>query len=251
MLAQHPGHRADADLQRRAVGDELLGDHPADRRDISRFLFAGLRQIDHRQLDSAFDEVVDLRNMNRVVAADANRILVDLRDHQIGVAREQLRHDLRFAEVAVAVLVGRRHGHQVHVEIIERGRQMPGAVIHDRREVGGAAMVNRAVVRRQIHRLEAEALAQPRQIPVHDGGAVIDDDVFEFHQAARERGAQLERRLLRDRQTDAVARLDMRDGFIGRDQLGAQLRAPIVSVHAVAILTRCGSHLRRQRRAWC
>ena len=189
--------------------------------------------------------------MDRVVAADANRILVDLGDHQVGVAREQLGHDLRFAEVAVTVLVGRRHGHQVHVEVVERRRQMAGAVVHDRRELRGAAMVNRAVVRRQIHRLEPEALAQARQVPVHHGGAMIDDDVFEFHQAAGERGAKLERRLLRDRKTDAVARLDMRDGLVRGDQLRAELRAPIVTVHPAAVLTRCGSHLRRPRRARC
>ena len=59
---------------------------------------------------------------------------------------------------------------------------------------------------------------------------MIDDDVFEFHQAARERGAELERRLLRDRKTDAVARLDMRDGLVRGDQPRAQLRAPIVPV---------------------
>ena len=71
---------------------------------------------------------------------------------------------------------------------------MTGAIVLDRREVGGAAMVERAIERRQIHRLEAEALTQPGQIPVHHGGAMIDDDVFYFHQAARERGAELERR---------------------------------------------------------
>ena len=218
MLAQLPGHRADANLQRRAIGDQFLGDRRADRRDISRFLFTGLGQVDRRQLDGALDEVVDLRNMDRVVAADANRILVDLGNHQVGVAREQLRHDLRFAEVAVAMLVGRRHGHQVHIEIVQRGRQMPGAIVLNRREVCRAAMVNRAVVRRQVHRLEAEALAQPGQIPVHHGGAVIDNDVIQLHQAARERGAELERRRLRDRQTHPVARLDMRDSFVRRDQ---------------------------------
>ena len=80
---------------------------------------------------------------------------------------------------------------------------------------------------------------------------MIDDDVFDFHQTAGERGAQLERRLLRDRKTHAIARLDVRDGLVRRDQLRAQLRAPIVPVRSAAILTRCGCHLRRQPRAWC
>src|SRR5580698_3095971 len=113
---------------------------------------------------------------------------------------------------------------------------MAGAVVNDRCELRSAAMVNRAVVRRQIHRLEPEALAQTGQVPVHHGGAMTDDDVFDLHQAAGERGAELEWRLLRNRKTDAVARLDMRDSLVRGDQLRAQLRAPIVTVHAAAVL---------------
>jgi hypothetical protein len=103
------------------------------------------------------------------------------------------------------MLVGRRHGHQERVEVVERGRQMPGAVVLNRREIGVAAMVYRAVIWREVHRLEAKALAESRQIPIHHSGAVIYHDVFQFHQAAGECGAKLEGRLLRDRKTDAVA----------------------------------------------
>ena len=58
---------------------------------------------------------------------------------------------------------------------------------------------------------------------------MIEHDVLELHQAAGQRMAQSERGHLRDRSGDPIARLDMRDRFIGRNQLVAQLLAPVRS----------------------
>src|ERR1700687_5159018 len=140
------------------------------------------------------------------------------------------------------MLVGRRHGHQVHVEIVERGRQMSRAIILDRREIGGAARVDLAIVRRQIKRFEAEAFAESGQVPVHHRRAMIDDDVLEFHQAPGQRGAQLERSRLCDRECYAIARFDMRDGVVSGNQARAELRAPVEPGYLAAVMTRCSCH---------
>jgi hypothetical protein len=163
---------------------------------------------------------------------------IDFGDHQVGVAREQLRHDLHVAEIDVAVLVRRRYRHDVDIEVFHRRRQVALAIVGDRGEVGAALGVDLAVVGGDVVRCEPEAFAQARQVPIECGGAVVDVDVFRLHQASREGGAHQVRRRLRDGEADAVAGFDMGGGFVRLNQTSAQLRAPVGG----AVNPRCRSH---------
>ena len=227
MRHQHPGGRTDADLDRGAIGNQFAGDERADRIDGAPLLLRGRWGRDLGHSDRALDEIIDLRDMHRVVATDANRARVDLRDHQICVARAQLRHDLEIAEIDLAVGIRRRHGHQVDVEVLQSGRQVARTVVADRHVFSHPVVKQLAIDRREIERLQAKALAQAGQVESEQRRAVVYHHLFEFHQAAGQRVEQRERRHVRDRGGDPIARLDLRDRLFGGDQLGAELLAPV------------------------
>ena len=150
-------------------GMKLARHGGANRADDPLFLFArGRRYRQSRGVRRALDEPVDRRDMHRIVAADPHQVRGDLGNHQLGALGEQLRHDLEVAEVDVAVRVGRRDRHQVDIEIVEARRQHTGAVVGERDELAAAARKDSPIHWRQVKRFQAEALAQPGQIPTEE-----------------------------------------------------------------------------------
>ena len=104
---------------------------------------------------------------------------------------------------------------------------MARAVVADRHVFAHPLVEELAIDRREIKRLQPKALAQAGQVESKQRRTVVDDHPLDFHQAAGQRVEQRERRHVRDRGGDPVARLDMRDRLFGRDQLGAELFAPV------------------------
>jgi hypothetical protein len=125
--------------------------------------------------------------VHEAVAVRARHARVDLRDHHVRRVDRRARDVDRDAERAVAVLVGRRHVHQRHVErqhlLPEEGRHLAE---EGRHVVGIAAFDRVAHVGTDEQRVHVEALGHAG---LHARVLAFGVQVHEFDRAARRRRA--------------------------------------------------------------
>ena len=176
--AERRRHRADAHLQGVAVVDQLGGDERADDLDGGDLLVAQRGRRRRRRRRVGLDDGVEPIDVDVVLAAGADEVLVDLGDDQLGVARQRPRQPHAGPEAAPAVAVGRRDRHEEDVgprrEAVGHGVGLPEP---DRQVLDVAGVDGGPVERRRVVVVEVDGAEHVRLAPRRQPGRVVDADV--------------------------------------------------------------------------
>ena len=209
IAKQRAGHITGSNLNRIPIFQQIVGDLHTDSVDhILLFLRKGLGRDQRGRRTLAFDQAIDVRHMNRVRSAGSDKTRINLGNHPRGPLRHQRRHAHARAETTVAVPVGRRHRHQIHVQVVNPVRQGLRPEIGDRHIVELALVEQGPFAPAQIPRLEVKVCVEAGQVPVKQGHQRIEAQAPQAFPIFDQRSTQRKRRPGQAGGKNTVRRLD-------------------------------------------
>ena len=112
--------------------------------------------------------------MNRVRPAGSDETRINLGNDSRGLLGHQRRHAHTRAKTTVAVSVGRRHRHQIHVQVVNTVGEGLRPKIGDRHVVELALVEQGSFAPTQIPRLEMKVFIEAGHVPVKQGHQRIE-----------------------------------------------------------------------------